>query len=110
MTIKPRADSPDSPKSNQGGAGNNDRFASPQLPVATNGNIVHYLAPQVPTVQPTIPSVNLMPSNRQSDSTNRRGDSRNRRKGSNVVDVPTVWNDLQIEQWPDDDQMRKTRV
>ena len=34
--------------------------------------------------QPIIPSVRLMPGNRQSDSRNRPGDSRSRKKGNNV--------------------------
>lgn len=38
----------------------------------------------------------------------RQNDSRNRKKQSG--DAQTMWNDLQIEQWADDDHMRKTRV
>ena len=79
------------------------------LPYGNTGNYVHQLNPSDPSIQPNLPTVRILNNNRQSDSRNRRQSDSRKRKFHNV-DVPTVWNDLQIEQWPEDDNLRKTRV
>ena len=53
------------------------------------------------------PAPNFVPRGRILHGT---ADSKGRKLKNSNNDGVTVWNDLQIEQWADDDKMRDTRV